>query len=503
MVLINCSSNRAEKLGGFSRYVPISVPIGIGYLAAALRDKGKKVEIIDDEVMSVTGELLEEKVKSLKRPYIFGLSCLTAGIARGHELAVMIKKKYPDSKVLFGNVHPTVMPDAVLSDRNADIVVRGEAEDIILQLYDKLKKNEDFSGVRGISFRGEERFVHNERAPLPDLSSLPRFPYGIFKDHSRRYELGFVASSRGCPYNCIFCSQRSISGRSYRFFPSEIVIQDLEDLVNKYGCSYITFVDDSFLVNKNRVALLCGMIRERGLHKKAIFDCQARGDTIDDQILKELKDSGFRTIHFGIETASERLMEILNKKETVQQVIDGIKLAKKHGFQVSGTFILGLPTETGKERRAAYELAKELDLNYVRFNNATPYPGTKLYDIAVAEKRLNAGKDWVNLNACGTLVESPFKRCALAYVPSTVFEGDLRHDILKFNLFYSFRPISIYKVLRERVGPAGWLALPEKWYFKPGEWIYLTKFGLKIACLFAKILTYPVARIFVSRQGNE
>ncbi len=127
------------------------------------------------------------------------------------------------------------------------------------------------------------------------------------------------------------------------------------------------------------------MIRKKGFHKKVIFDCQARGDTVDEEILKALRESGFRTIHFGIETASERLMKLIDKKETVQQVIEGINLTKKFGFQVSGTFILGLPTETKEERKAAYKLAKELSLNYVRFNNATPYPGTRLYEIAVEE----------------------------------------------------------------------------------------------------------------------
>jgi len=496
MILINPGYDREKKLGGFSRYVPLSVPIGIGYLAAYLIKNGKTVRIWDEEVAPLTEEALDNEVKGLVEPIIFGVSCLTAGIMRGHALAAMIKRKYPDSVVVFGNMHPTVLPDEVLKDRNVDIVVRGEGEEISDALYEKIKSGKPYTDIKGISYRGPGEVIHNENAPLPDLVNVPAFPYHLFAKHSQRYELGFIASSRGCPYNCIFCSQRSISGRKYRFFPSELVIEQIDELINKYNRTFITFVDDSFLVNKERVMKLCDMIRERGFHKRAIFDCQARGDTVDDNILKTLRESGFRTIHFGIETASERLMKMIDKRETVEDVKAGINLSRKHGFQVSGTFILGLPTETAEERKAAYALAKELSLDYVRFNNATPYPGTKLYEIATAEKRLNAGKNYENLNACGSLVESPFKRSDLAYVPLTATEDELRHDILKFNLYYSFRPASVLKVLKEKVGPAGWLALPEKWYFKPAEWAYLTKFGFRIMCSFAKVFWYDAKSIF-------
>ncbi len=494
MILINPDYNRKQKLGGFSRYVPVSVPIGIGYLAGYLIEHGKTVRILDEEMVCVSDEMLGKYVKGLEQPYIFGLSCLTAGIGRAHELAHIIKTKYPDGKVILGGMHPTVLPEEVLRDRNIDIVVCGEGEEILNLLYERIKNNEDYSSIKGISFRKDGFIVNNERAQLPDLEKMPKFPYYLFEQYSDRYELGFIASSRGCPYNCMFCSQRSISGRKYRFFPSELVIQYIEELIYKYNRPYITFVDDSFLMNKKRIMHLCEMMVQKDFHKKAIFDCQARGDTVSEQVLQSLREAGFRTIHFGIETASERLMKLIDKRETVQQVIEGVKLAKRFGFQVSGTFILGLPTETKEERKAAYRLAKELALDYVRFNNATPYPGTKLYEIAKEENRLNPGNNWENLNACGTLVESPFKETPLAYVPLTASQKELSHDILKYNLLYSFRPQSIFKILKERIGPAGWLTLPERWYLNPEEWSYLIKFGFRILCSFTKLFLYEAMR---------
>lgn len=502
MILINAGYNRKQKLGGFSRYVPISVPFGIGYLAGYLIKNNKRVKILDEDVICISDNILDEYIKGLDKPYIFGFSCLTAGIARAHKMADIVKKRYPDSRVIFGNIHPTVLSEEVLRDKNVDIVVRGEGEEILNLLYARIKNNEDYGNIKGISFRKNDLIIHNENARLPDLEKIPGFPYYLFAQYSDRYELGFINSSRGCFYDCIFCSQRSISGRRYRFFPKEIVIQDIEEIVLKYKRFYITFVDDSFLMDKERVMQLCDMIQQKNFHKKAIFDCQARGDTVDEQILKRLKESGFRGIHFGIETASERLMKLIDKKETVQQVVKGIRLAKKFGFQVSGTFILGLPTETEEERRASYRLAKELSLDYVRFNNATPYPGTRLCDIAKKENRLNSGNNWENLNACGTFVESPFKGYSLAYVPLTTSEKELKHDILKYNLFYSIRPQSIYKILKEKIGPAGWLVLPKKWYISIREWEWLIKFGIRIFFSFVKIFIYEATALFKRISSN-
>lgn len=501
MLLISPDYNRKQKLGEFSRYVPISVPIGIGYLAGYLIKQGKTAKILDEEITAATGEVLDGMVRDLEKPYIFGFSCLTAGIGRAHELAGFVKKRYPGSVVVFGNIHPTVLPDGVLKDGNVDIVVRGEGEETLAALYERIKGALPYDDIKGISFRRGGAVVHNESAPLPDLKSIPAFPYHLFERHSGRYELGFVASSRGCPYDCMFCSQRSISGKKYRFFPSEVVIESLDELISKYGRTCVTFTDDSFLMNKSRVFELCDLIQKRGYHKKAIFDCQARGDTVDPKILKALRDSGFRAIHFGIETASDRLMEMIDKKETVRQICDGIKLAKDAGFQVSGTFILGLPTETAHERAAAYRLAKDAKLDYVRFNNATPYPGTRLYEIAMREKRFTPGANWENLNACGTLVASPFKPSPLAYVPLTANAKDLMYDILKYNLYFSFNPQRVYRILKERVGPAGWLALPEKWYLIPREWLFLVKFGCGIAFSFCKVLLYDGTSFLRRRNG--
>lgn len=473
MLLIN---PYGQKLSDFYRYLPISPHIGIGILAAYLLQEGKTVRILDENVEYINEKNIDNYLKELHPPYIFGISCVTAAAKRGYELAKILKNKYPDAKIIFGGVHPTVLPEEVLKTNYVDIVVRGEAEITLSKLYNIIKSNQDYSALPGLSFKTNNGIRHNPSAPLiSDLNTLPLFPYDLFKKISSRYSLGFIVSSRGCPYDCIFCSQRLISGRIYRYTSSNRVIEEMDILINKYKQQHIIFSDDNFLANKERIHLLCELIIKKGFHQKCSFQFQARGDSVDSGILKNIKKANFKSINLGIETASERLMKLLNKRETVQENIDAVILAKKLGFQVTATFILGLPTETKEERLAAYRLAKKLDIDFVRFNNATPYPGTKLFEMAKNEGTLNIDKDWSNLNACGSLVNGYFSKTRLAYVPAGTNEKELKKYIFKANALFYLRPKTLLRIIRNKNSPAGWFILPKGWFYKPKEWYYVIR----------------------------
>ncbi len=484
MILINPKST---KFGIFERYVPLSVPIGVGCLAGYLLQHGKKVEIIDEHIEPLSRELLDNLLEKISRPYIFGISTLTACAKRSYDISNRIKTWYPDSTVILGGIHPTVLAEEALANPAVDFVIKGEAEKTLLELYDAVKNNKDHSQIKGLSYKAGGKFTHNPPAELPALDDFPPFPYQLFDNDQGKYNFGFIASSRGCPYDCIFCSQRTISGQKFRYVPEEIVIGEIGVLINKYGQTHINFVDDNFTANKQRIFRLCEMMIKNGFHEKATFDCQTRADAVNDEILALLKKAGFRVINYGLETASERLMVLLNKKETVAENVAAVKLAKKYGFGVSGTFIFGLPTETREDRWQAYKMAKDLDLDYVRFNNATPYPGTKLYEIAEEEGRLFVEKGWSNLNACASLVQDSMTESRLPYVPKGCDEKELRKDIIKANLLFSLRPKRVFKLLTKRIGPAGWFYLPPRWYLSLEEWRCLIKLGYSLLRSLVKI----------------
>jgi len=176
--------------------------------------------------------------------------------------------------------------------------------------------------------------------------------------------------------------------------------------------------------------LLIEEIKNKDLDKKMIFNFQARGDNVNREILTELYNSGFKSIFFGIETSNEKIMKTIKKNETVAQCVAAAKLAKKLGFHVSATFIYGLPGETREDRVNCVNLSREIGLDMVRYNNATPYPGTELYDIAKAQKRLNIYGTYENFNSVSTFIENPLKKIPFCYVPEGSLEEEIRRDVL-------------------------------------------------------------------------
>jgi len=499
MILINPQKSRREQLGGFANYVPLNVPFGIGFLSGYLLMKGKSVTVVDEEVTPLTTEILDAYVKASSEPHIFGISCLTANINRGLEVAGMIKERYPSGVVIMGGIHPTVLPDDVVRSGVVDIVVRNEGEVTLFRLYEAIKAGEDYRDIQGISCMEDGAIIHRGEPPLVDMKELPVFPYHMFEPHRKRYNFGFLTSSRGCPFDCIFCSQRAITGRTYRFMKTDKVIETIDLMVNKYGERNIVFSDDNFVVNKKRMTEICDAIVDNGFNRKATFMCQCRGDAITPEVLEYLKRANFNGISFGIESGSNRVLDVIKKAETVEDNVKGIKLAKQYGFKVSGTYILGLPTETREERLMSYNMARDLDLDYVRFNNATPYPGTELYEIAKREGGLNTGENWKNLNACAVLIGG--SKTEVPYVPKTCTKEELMSDVFWFNIGYSMRPVRIWKMLFDKTtDTAGWIQLPQKWWLRWEEWKTLSGLGMGFINQMFKMSFYAFkAKLGVSR----
>jgi anaerobic magnesium-protoporphyrin IX monomethyl ester cyclase len=458
MIIINSSQQDTMKI--FRPFSRINVPIGLGYLISVLEREKITVGFIDEQTAGNTFALVAEYIKEKEPPYIFGFSVLTAAIKRSIIVSERLKELYPDSVIIFGGIHPTAVPEEVLSYKHVDIVLRGEAEETLPQLYRCLKKRGSFSHIEGISFRQNGGIIHNNAAPVvKDLDSLPPFPYHLFD--SGEYDLGAIVSSRGCPYQCIFCSNRIITKMAYRYRSAESIVDEINLLYQKYNCRHILFMDDNLVVNKKRLYILLDRVMTEGLNEKMDFTFQARGDNVDYKLLCDLYRAGFRNISFGLETASERLMKIIKKGETVGQCIESVRMAKRIGFHVSATFIYGLPTETHEDRMSCIKLSKELRLDMPRFNNATPYPGTMLYEIAKKEDRLNIVGLYENFNSVSAMIENPFKKIPFSYVPIGSTENEIRNDILFSHLQFYLNIKKIRMMFSKRGATKRW--------FNPGN----------------------------------
>lgn len=463
MILINSSSKKT--MGVFSSFLPVYVPVGCGYLLAAAHEKGIDMRLVDEQIVDDPLSVIQTHTKTMSKPYIFGFSVVTAAYKSAIVLSRKLKELYPDSLIVFGGIHPSAAPDEVLAFEHIDVVVRGEAEKILNELILSVKGGKSYTHLNGLSYRKDGQVVHNKPGPIiKDLNSMPGFPYHLFTD--KRYNLSFVVSSRGCPYNCIFCSNRITTGKAYRYRTPELTMEELELLFTKYGIRHVYFVDDNFVVNKKRVFKLLELIRNSQIFGQMTFSFQGRADNFDPDLFKALYDTGFTSVDFGMETASESVMKLIKKGETVAECVEAVKAAKKIGFHVSTSFIYGLPTETHQDRMDAAELGTSLDIDSVKFNNATPFPGTELYEIAKKENRLNIKGLYENFNSVSTIIENPFKKKPFSYVPPGNTEDEIRRDIIISYMTVWFSWKRMKKLLSNPSEGQGWFNAGESFIEK-------------------------------------
>lgn len=487
MILINSSPRDALKI--FQPFLPIFVPVGIGCLIAAAEREGIKAHFIDEQVEDDIPGLVVEHVRTMKRPYIFGFSVLTAALKSAIDTSRKLKDLYPDSIIVFGGIHPTALPDDVLAYRHIDFVLRGEGEKSLIELYKCIKEGKSLAHIENLSYRRGDEIIHNPRQYILDaLDIYPPFPYHLF--NSPKYDLGFVIGSRGCPYNCIFCSNRITTGKKYRYRAAENITNELDMLYHQYNRKFILFLDDNFLVNKERIYTLINEIKKRELDKKMTFSFQARGDNVDPVLLKDLYGAGFRSIFFGIETSSNSIMEAIKKGETVEQVIAGVKMAKEIGFHVSATFIYALPGETYEDRMNCVKMSKDLSLDMVRYNNATPYPGTELNELAMSENKLYVQGLYENFNSVSTFIENPFRKIPFSYVPAGNTENEIRRDLLYSYFAFYLNIRRLKSVLTKPNEGAGWFSAGEKTYEVIKKLPAFIILGLMLFFKFGQLIYY-------------
>lgn len=480
MLFINPAT---EKFGGFlSRYVPVGIPVAIGCVSAYLEKHGIRCGVIDEEIVDITASVLREAVQGLEKPYVFGIHCLTAHVGRGYQIARLIKTEFPNSTVVLGGLHPTALPDEPLKTGYVDYVVRGEGEMVMLQLYRAIRGDGDPTRVLGVSYRRDGQCFHNPEAPLvPDINEIPMFPYHLFKHP--KYDMGFMTTSRGCPYRCSYCSQRLMTGTTYRYKSAEKIIEELDVLVNTYKQKQVVFYDDNFCLQRKRVHTLCDMLISTGMNKKVSLSVQTRADNLlehgGEDLVRHMAEAGFSHVGFGLETGVQRLADLTRKDETIECHLDAAKLCKSFGMDVSLFMIFGFPTETEADRETGFQIVHNADVLATKFNNLIPYPGTPIYNEVKDTGRVYIAPDWSNFNSVLSMTKSIFDKTPLPYVPETCSEFQLKRDIIRYNLKSYVNWNSVAGVFGHTKG-GGWFMLPDRWYFKPRELYEISKIGVQL-----------------------
>ena len=485
MILINPAS---EQFGGLlSHYVPVGIPVPIGTLAAWMIKHHHAVRVADDELGKITEEQIYSLVADMPKPYVFGLSILAAQCSRAYDLQRMLKRLFPDCITVAGGIHVTAVPDEALK-AGFDFVIRGEGERPLLSLYEKIRAGKDWSGVESLSYKKPDgTFQHNrDGALIENLDEVPVFPYHLF--NHPKYDYGFLTSSRGCPYKCSYCSQRLMTGLSFRFRSPQRIVEEIKILVEDFGQTHITFYDDNFCFNRRRIIELADAICNSGLHKKCSFFVQTRADNFYEQAIPHLKRANFTGVGFGMETAVERLAEVIQKGETIETHRKAIRLAQQHGMNVTLFMIFGLPTETHADRMASFRFVEEMGIRFTKFNNLIPYPGTKLFNEVKDSGLMHVSPFWSNFNSTLTATRSIFNTTPLPYIPEGTSEWQLKRDIFRCNMSWYLRPTMLLDILKGGDKGPGFVKLPPAWWRKPTEILEMVKIALVLGSNYAVTL---------------
>jgi anaerobic magnesium-protoporphyrin IX monomethyl ester cyclase len=295
----------------------------------------------------------------------------------------------------------------------------------------------------------------------------------------------------------VFCCGRTTNLGIYRSRKVENIISELNELFFKHKIRHVAFLDENFLTNHNWVKSLSGAIKQSSFHNKMFFSFQTRGDNVNNEILEILFEAGFRTTFIAIETASENLMSVINKGESVKQVLSALENARKQGFVVATNLLFGLPEETQKDRDNAIELLKTLDVDFVKINKAIPFPGTPLNKLAFVQNTLNIENLYENFYSTSILLENPFKNNPFPFLPHGNIEIEIRRDIYKAFFAFYFNWKKIKKTISNiKVGNS--FGYSYTYYLRrlPNMFLFGMFMLLNLFIFFFKYIPYKISKVF-------
>lgn len=366
-------------------------PMGLMYLASSLEKAGFKIEILDLNIEVLKNRNILRIIKE-RSPMLIGITSMTSSIHETYRLAKLIKANF-NIPLVIGGPHATFADEEILNESTFDIVVRGEGEETLVELVRTIKKGKTLENIKGITFKKENKIIKNKpRDFISDLDKLP-FPARHLVNLEKYRGHGFtVVTSRGCPFGCKFCQVPGKDGFKWRNRSTENIIEELKETIKKYpnikkvdGPAHkklmVFFIDDNFMVSIKRVEEICKKIIEERI--KIYWSGDARADAIadaSDDFLDLLKKSGCIHLYLGIESGSERILKVYNKKIKKEQVLKAAERLKKNGIYFTYSFILGYIIETREDLSETIRFAKKVDPTIASFRILIPLPGTPIYE---------------------------------------------------------------------------------------------------------------------------
>jgi radical SAM superfamily enzyme YgiQ (UPF0313 family) len=389
---------------------PPFIPLGIAYLGAVAEREGHEVTVIDCQAEKLSYEAFRSRIEQTPSDVV-GVTATTLLYKSAMQLVAIAKQVHPQAVMMLGGSHGSFWDENALDEYpSLDIVVRREGEATFIELLDKLQSKTSFNNILGITFRSKEgKITRNPDRPfIEDLDSLP-FPAHHLLPLETLKRMGKVLfpliTSRGCVYWCDFCSTVRMFGRGYRMRSPKNVVDEMEMIHNKYGIGQVTFYDDAFTVNRDRVLKICEELDTRKLD--LTWDCGTRVDMVDRKLLKTMRDAGCIAVWLGVESGSEIILGAMNKSIKLNQTRLAYKTAHEVGLMTIANTVLGFPGETEQTARETINFVKELNPDDVGFYVATPYPGTPMYEQVKKNGWLRV-TDFDKYDTAGPTFETPW-----------------------------------------------------------------------------------------------
>ncbi|MBI5599644.1 MAG: radical SAM protein [Deltaproteobacteria bacterium] len=345
------------------------------------------------DVKSYVEDISEMDIEDVLSADAVGISTITSTSPRSYEIAKHLRKA--GIPVFMGGPHVTYMVDEALD--YCDYVMRGEADDHIVDFIKALEQGSGFDGIPGLSYRGKDGTVAHNRIVsfCKDVNALPSPDFsivqGLGKDWIKNVPITPIMTSRGCPYDCSFCSVTQMFGHKYRFRSNDKTIAELESYMGA-GAKWVFFYDDNFIADRKRTKELLTMMIERRLTPN--WTAQVRVEVAKDpELLDLMKRSGCHTVYIGFESINPETLKAYNKKQSVEDIEVCIKRLHENGIRIHGMFVFGSDEDTTDTIHETLRFAKKMDLESIQFLILTPLPGTKLYNDFEKNSRI-VSRDW-------------------------------------------------------------------------------------------------------------
>lgn len=370
--------------------------LGLAYLASSLRSHFGE-SYFEFKIIEKGSESEVKKQISDFNPDIIGISSVTQNFNLAKKYASFAIAK--DIPVIMGGVHISMIPQSLPKD--VELACIGEAETTIIEIFDLFLKEKRFPKdelrkIKGIVFRDENNnlVVTEQRSLIEKLDDVKMPARDLLEIDKHSY----IFSSRGCPYRCTFCASSRFWDK-VRLFSAEYVVREIKELYEKYNVRMVSFYDDLFIINSQRLSDITALLKKEGLHNKIKFTCSCRSNLVNEKIAMLLKDMGVVSVGMGLESGSQRVLSFLKgESASVEKNKNAVQVLKKHGIAVNASLVIGSPDETESEMMETYNFIKNSSLDLVDVYVLTPLPGTPIWQYAKERRLVSDDMDFSKLN---------------------------------------------------------------------------------------------------------